>query len=663
MSVDRVNKLVDEIRQKLIPSGDVTLFDLYATMFDPRVVSALAEMAGAAMTPLPGTLYLAVAARGMPFGFEMARRHDGECAPVLKSAALPADRLLSTTRDSEYSSERVVIPRGCLPNDGVRRPVWIVDDVVATGGTVRAITALLRESYPHLEVQGALCLVRFTDKCPPDLDVVSFFDYRSDGTFERVGRAYQSPMVVQRTVHGLNVSNETTRMDSDGKMHFGSSNHVHFYPPTFGYPCMCDKFGIMMPSKRFPNGVPDWKIDVPVDGKRIRVYVDCQDRANMLDVVAFARVLARHPIESLKIVIPYFPDGTMERVETYGTIASAETVAHMIGDMPVTRSGPVTVTVKDLHALPNQFYFGEKVLVNMQTSVLVTSQYDVVVFPDDGAMKRYRSVCGGSRMMCFAKNRHGDDRQVTLQTEIGVPPPDWSYAAGTFVVVDDMMRTGGTILETMENLQKLGAAPRSVDVIVPNIDTQGSALLRFFHRAPPCFNKLIFTAHTRDGIALSRSGFFGDRVAPRYNDHALAASNRAVASTNKTKIDAYRAEFSVNVPSGVPPQPFDDLTARGARCRVESAKVAMEKFVLPNALYAFESGCVDGKEAVAYCCFKGEQTKETLLVTDLVHPHDCLNPDDPYTTTGQRMQRKYNLPSADAWVPNRWVMLHNAMNK
>jgi hypothetical protein len=60
-------------------------------------------------------------------------------------------------------------------------------------------------------------------------------------------------------------------------------------------------------------------------------------------------------IESMTVVLPYYPVGTMERVTKEGTVATAATYAHMFSSLP-NCGRPTRLMVYDLHTLQNRFY-------------------------------------------------------------------------------------------------------------------------------------------------------------------------------------------------------------------------------------------------------------------------------------------------------------------
>lgn len=54
---------------------------------------------------------------------------------------------------------------------------------------------------------------------------------------------------------------------------------------------------------------------------------------------------------SFTLVLPFFPTGTFERIEEEGDIATAFTLARMLSNTPISRGGPTSLVIYDIHAL------------------------------------------------------------------------------------------------------------------------------------------------------------------------------------------------------------------------------------------------------------------------------------------------------------------------
>jgi phosphoribosylpyrophosphate synthetase len=66
-------------------------------------------------------------------------------------------------------------------------------------------------------------------------------------------------------------------------------------------------------------------------------------------------VLLESFIESLTVVLPYYPTATMERVVNEGTIATASTMARLFNSLP-SCGRPTCLLIYDIHTLQNRFY-------------------------------------------------------------------------------------------------------------------------------------------------------------------------------------------------------------------------------------------------------------------------------------------------------------------
>ncbi|KAL0306723.1 UNVERIFIED_CONTAM: Ribose-phosphate pyrophosphokinase [Sesamum radiatum] len=98
---------------------------------------------------------------------------------------------------------------------------------------------------------------------------------------------------------------------------------------------------------------------------------------------------------SFTVVLPFFPTGSFERIEEEGDVATAFTLARMLSNTPISRGGPTSLVIYDIHALQI-----------------------VVAFPDDGAWKRFHKLLDHFPMVICNKVREGDKRIVRIKEGI-----------------------------------------------------------------------------------------------------------------------------------------------------------------------------------------------------------------------------------------------------
>ncbi len=166
--------------------------------------------------------------------------------------------------------------------------------------------------------------------------------------------------------------------------------------------------------------------------------------------------LPRYAVRSFKLILPYFPTGTMERVEEEGQIATAATLARLLSDIPLSMSGPAQIVIYDIHALQERFYFSDNVIPRLETAVhllkeQVRGEADLsVAFPDEGAWKRFGRMFPEFPQIVCLKARQGDRRGVLIKEG---DPRDRHV-----LIVDDLIMSGGTLIECKNILLEKGAA-------------------------------------------------------------------------------------------------------------------------------------------------------------------------------------------------------------
>ena len=177
-----------------------------------------------------------------------------------------------------------------------------------------------------------------------------------------------------------------------------------------------------------------------------------------LSQVSVLIVLLQSFIRSLTIVLPYYPVGTMERVDVEGKVATANTFATILSSLPSCGT-PARLMIYDIHALQERFYFHQNIIPSLHTGLpllqrhIHSSSYNIsaVVFPDDGAAKRFAKffISHGYDVITCGKHRNGDKRSVIIQ--------DGDPKGKNVLLIDDLIQTGGTLMEAAKELKKNGA--------------------------------------------------------------------------------------------------------------------------------------------------------------------------------------------------------------
>ncbi|MGW5054613.1 adenine phosphoribosyltransferase [Actinokineospora sp. NPDC004072] len=137
--LDRALALIREVPD--FPEPGVLFRDLTPMLADGPALRAVAEALGDGLDP-EVTSVVAVEARGFLFGAALAAAHGLGVVPVRKAGKLPlvADR---QTYQLEYGTATLELPDGGLRQ---AEKVVVVDDVLATGGTLAAACDLVERA-------------------------------------------------------------------------------------------------------------------------------------------------------------------------------------------------------------------------------------------------------------------------------------------------------------------------------------------------------------------------------------------------------------------------------------------------------------------------------------------------------------------------------------
>eukprot|EP00051_Salpingoeca_urceolata_P005765 m.76960 g.76960 ORF g.76960 m.76960 type:complete len:457 (-) comp14531_c0_seq2:56-1426(-) len=213
---------------------------------------------------------------------------------------------------------------------------------------------------------------------------------------------------------------------------------------------------------RFEDAFPNLFIEgvKEMAGTDVLFLASFHDAAAIFEQLAVLYALPRYLARSLTVILPYFPCATMERVDFEGQVATAATMSRMLSNIPVTCSGPTRIVIYDIHALQERFYFSDSVLPRLETAVplllkrLRQFPADIqdkmaIAFPDEGAFKRFSRMFSDFPTIVCHKIRREHQRIVTVKE---------GDATGKFVIiVDDLVKTGGTLLNCAKVLREVGA--------------------------------------------------------------------------------------------------------------------------------------------------------------------------------------------------------------
>ncbi|KAM5580032.1 ribose-phosphate pyrophosphokinase 4 [Rosa sericea] len=219
--------------------------------------------------------------------------------------------------------------------------------------------------------------------------------------------------------------------------------------------------------RNFDDGFPNIFINNAQElrGQHVAFLASFSSQGVIFEQLSVIYALPKLFVASFSLVLPFFPTGSFERMEEEGDVATAFTMARMLSNIPISKGGPTSLVIYDIHALQERFYFGDHVLPLFETGIpllkerlhqLPDSNKIVVAFPDDGAWKRFHKQLDHFPMVVCNKVREGDKRIVRIK--------EGNPAGFHVVIVDDLVQSGGTLIECQKVLAAHGAAKVSAYV-------------------------------------------------------------------------------------------------------------------------------------------------------------------------------------------------------
>ena len=137
---DRIRKIIRDIPD--FPKKGIVFKDITTLLADGGEFKRAIDLLAARYEGKGIDRVVAVEARGFILGAPLAYRLGAGFVPVRKKGKLPHPDRLSYSYDLEYGTDTLEIHRDALIKG---HKVLIVDDLLATGGTVGAVTKMIAE--------------------------------------------------------------------------------------------------------------------------------------------------------------------------------------------------------------------------------------------------------------------------------------------------------------------------------------------------------------------------------------------------------------------------------------------------------------------------------------------------------------------------------------
>ena len=269
--------------------------------------------------------------------------------------------------------------------------------------------------------------------------------------------------------------------------------------------------------RTFPDGEHYQRIDCDCADRDCVLVGGTVDEADTLELYDLACTLVGHGAYRLTLVIPYFGYSTMERAVKPGEVVTAKTRAALLSAIPPASRGN-QVFLLDLHVAAVAYYFEGPIRpvhvygkpVVLDACRRLGGDDFVLACTDAGRAKWVESLANDLGVdAAFVFKRRVDGRRTEVT---GVS----AQVAGKKVVIyDDMIRTGGSLINAAKAYRDAGAA--SIDAVATHGVFPGDSVDRL--RATGLFGRIVVTDSHPRAVALRSDFLEVDRIAPTMVEH------------------------------------------------------------------------------------------------------------------------------------------------
>jgi adenine/guanine phosphoribosyltransferase-like PRPP-binding protein len=357
-------------------------------------------------------------------GFLLAGEFMREGYPIVlarKPGKLPAEEL-SVEYKKEYGSDQLCISKNAI-KFGAK--VIVIDDLVATGGSLKAAEELVTKAGGYVVAFLAPYVIENKGVLLSDLGFrLRFLTTQNEAITTNV-----APLIVP------------------GPRFMKYPGKRFIVPPSLDTLLPMDFHKVNVKWGRFRYSSDIWFHGQDVKDKEVYVFLDPSNVSETMDVLQLLSILYRKDTKKVAVVIPFLEQSTQDRVEHSGdmeSVAAIDTLGKLIGQH--------TIYTFDLHAEQSRFApydlrFGSLV-ETLWIEYHAENPEVIPVFPDDGAAKRFGKMPGILSPVVFRKKREGEKRIVVTDDEI--------KKYGHYVIIDDLVRSGGTVKEVAQHILNHG---------------------------------------------------------------------------------------------------------------------------------------------------------------------------------------------------------------
>jgi len=264
----------------------------------------------------------------------------------------------------------------------------------------------------------------------------------------------------------------------------------------------------------FPDGERYFRITTDVNDRDVVLVGGTTSDAVTLELYDLASTIVENGAATLTLIAPWFGYSTMERAVKRGEAVTAKTRARLFSSMPPSKLGNQIVLL-DLHSEGIQYYFegglhpvhvyGKPVIEELAREL---GGADFVLGSTDaGRAKWVESLANGLGVpaaFVFKRRRGPEETEVTAVST--------RLAGESVVIYDDMIRTGGSLINAARAYRDAGAG--SVAAVATHGVFTGDALKKI--RDTGLFTAIACTDSHPNARRLEKDGLIVRSIAPLF---------------------------------------------------------------------------------------------------------------------------------------------------
>jgi len=216
----------------------------------------------------------------------------------------------------------------------------------------------------------------------------------------------------------------------------------------------------LLETDNFTDGERYQRILTNVDNRDVVIIGGTVNDESTLELFDLASSLVSYGAASLSLVIPYFGYSTMERAVLSGEIVTAKARAMLLSAIPRSNKGN-RIYLFDIHSEGIPYYFENGLYpvhvycksIVMQAATEYGGNNFVMASTDAGRAKWVESLAnelGVNAAFILKRRLKGDHTEVsTINADV---------AGKTVIIYDDMIRSGGSIINAAKSYKDAGAA-------------------------------------------------------------------------------------------------------------------------------------------------------------------------------------------------------------